>query len=256
METPRRQTSVQRAFAALGAVLAAALPALAGDRGLVDTSESAHATMYMADLADAKWTGGMWGDRFDVCSKTMIPHMWDIFQSDKDSHAWANFRIAARLDTAPGAKHVGPPFADGDFFKWFEGVAQVYAITRDPELDRLMDGIIEVIAKAQRGDGYFGTGTVIPMREGVAVDTALADREHFETYNMGHLMTAACVHYRATGKTTSSPLRGRRRTTSATSTRNPRRSSRGAPSAPRTTWGSSSSTARPTTRATSSWAAS
>jgi hypothetical protein len=202
METPRRQTSVQRAFAALGAVLAAALPALAGDRGLVDTSESAHATMYMADLADAKWTGGMWGDRFDVCSKTMIPHMWDIFQSDKDSHAWANFRIAARLDTAPGAKHVGPPFADGDFFKWFEGVAQVYAITRDPELDRLMDGIIEVIAKAQRGDGYFGTGTVIPMREGVAVDTALADREHFETYNMGHLMTAACVHDRATGKTT------------------------------------------------------
>lgn len=201
MQNPRGPIAGWRALAAICAGLAAALPVHAGDRALVDTSGSAHATMYMADLADAKWTGGMWGDRFDVCRDTMIPHMWEIFQSDKDSHAWSNFRIAARLDTAPGAKHVGPPFADGDFFKWFEGMAQVYAITKDPEIDRLMDQIIVVIAKAQREDGYFGTGTVIPMRQGSSVDTALSDREHFETYNMGHLMTAACVHYRATGKT-------------------------------------------------------
>jgi DUF1680 family protein len=201
MQTPRSPIAARRALLALGAALAAALTSRAGDRALVDTSGSAHASMYMADLADAKWTGGMWGDRFAVCRDTMIPHMWEIFQSDKDSHAWSNFTIAARLDTSPGAKHVGPPFADGDFFKWFEGMAQVYAITKDPEIDQLMDRIIVVIAKAQREDGYFGTGTVIPMRQGSTVDTALSDREHFETYNMGHLMTAACIHYRATGKT-------------------------------------------------------
>ncbi len=28
------------------------------------------------------------------------------------------------------------------------------------------------------------------------------DKLSFEAYNFGHLMTAACVHYRATGKTT------------------------------------------------------
>ena len=27
------------------------------------------------------------------------------------------------------------------------------------------------------------------------------DKPSFEAYNFGHLMTAACVHYRATGKT-------------------------------------------------------
>ena len=188
---------------AAGVALLATLPALrAGERGLIDTAKSRSAVMYMTDLGDARWTGGLWGDRFEVCRTTMIPHMWDIFQSEKDSHAWDNFLIAAEIGTHPAEHHEGPPFADGDFFKWFEAVAQVYAITHDPELDRLMDRIIAVVAKAQRADGYFGTATVIEQRRGDLKTIEFQDRDHFETYNMGHLMTAACIHYRATGKTT------------------------------------------------------
>jgi DUF1680 family protein len=63
-----------------------------------------------------------------------------------------------------------------------------------------MDEIISVIAKAQREDGYLHTQTIIPQRAGVKAKE-FADREHFETYNMGHLITAACIHYRITGKT-------------------------------------------------------
>jgi DUF1680 family protein len=202
METQGRRAGGRKMLGAAAVLVFAAGLARAGDRALVDTAGSADARMYMADLGDARWTGGLWGGRFEVCRRTMIPHMWEIFQSDQDSHAWANFRLAAG-EGPPGGKHEGPPFADGDFFKWFEGAAQVYALTRDPDLDRLMDGIIAVLAKAQRPDGYFGTQTVI-LQRGAGAERAVefTDREHFETYNMGHLMTAACVHYRATGKTT------------------------------------------------------
>jgi DUF1680 family protein len=192
-----------RTFSLLSAVILAGLPAVAGERALVDTAKSPDARMYMVDLGDAHWTGGLWGDRFAVCRATMIPHMWALFQNEQDSHVWANLLLAAGQDQGVvDRRHEGPPFDDGDFFKWFEALAQDYAVTRDPALDALMDRIIAVVAKAQRADGYFHTPTVIAEREGNAPVKAFADRNHFETYNMGHLMTAACIHYRATGKTT------------------------------------------------------
>jgi len=181
--------------------LACAVSAAGGEKSLIDTTRSSSAKMYMTDLADVKWSGGLLGERFEVCRTTMVPHLWEIFSDPKESAAWANYRIAAGLQ--PG-KFSGPPFNDGDFLKWFEALAQVYAVTRDPVLDAEVDRIIDVIAKAQRADGYLHTQKIIPQRQGLTTAKAkeFEDREHFETYNMGHLMTTACVHYRATGKTT------------------------------------------------------
>lgn len=173
--------------------------ARAGDRALVDTAHSPHAVMYMPDLADVKWNGGLLGERFEVARTIMVPHLWEILSDPKASHAWDNYLIAAGLE--PG-KFEGPPFNDGDFLKWFEALAQIYAVTKDPAIDAQMDKIIAVIAKAQRADGYLHTQTIIPQRQGEGKVREFTDREHFETYNMGHLMTAACIHYRATGKTT------------------------------------------------------
>ncbi|MGD1029837.1 MAG: beta-L-arabinofuranosidase domain-containing protein [Opitutaceae bacterium] len=184
------------------ALLSGLAPAasLAADRALIDTTASPHARMYMTDLGDTRWTTGLWADRFQVCHDVMVPHMWEIFQSTSQSHAWANFLIAAGEGGSLERRHEGPPFADGDFFKWLEATAQVYAVTRDPALDALMDRIIAVVARAQRADGYLGTATTIAQMRGEAVQ-AFAQKDNFETYNLGHLMTAACVHYRATGKT-------------------------------------------------------
>ena len=173
--------------------------ALAGERSLVDTSRSPNAVMYMPDLGDVKWHGGLLGERFEVARTTMVPHMWEILRDAKASHAWDNYLIAAGLEQG---KFAGPPFNDGDFLKWFEALAQIYAVTKNPAIDAQMDEIIAVIAKAQREDGYLHTQTIIPQRQGELKVKEFADREHFETYNMGHLMTAACIHYRATGKTT------------------------------------------------------
>jgi uncharacterized protein len=175
-----------------------------GQGALVDTSRSAHAVMYMPNLDDVTWTGGLLGERFEVCRHTMIPHMWEIFRDPHESHAWDNFLMAAGLGEGRGdGKPHGPPFNDGDFLKWFEALAQVYAVTRDPKIDAWMDEMIAVIAKAQREDGYLHTNKIIPQRRGAKGVAAreFEDREHFETYNMGHLITTACVHHRVTGKT-------------------------------------------------------
>jgi len=188
---------------ALGVLGSAQLPA--GSRGLVDTSQSPHAKMYMAGLADVRWTGGLWAERFAAARDTMVPHMWTIFKDPYESHAWDNFLMAAGLGEGRGTgRPHGPPFNDGDFLKWFEALVQVYAITKDPKLDQWMDEMIGVIAKAQREDGYLHTQKIIPQRRGQTGTVAreFEDREHFETYNMGHLITTACVHYRVTGKTT------------------------------------------------------
>jgi uncharacterized protein len=184
------------------ALLTTACTLCAGEKALIDTSKSPHAQMYMVDLADTRWTGGLMGERFDVCREVMIPHLWEIFSDPNESHAWDNFLLAAGLGQGRDGKPHGPPFNDGDFLKWVEALAQVYAITRDPKIDAQMDRIIEVVGKAQREDGYLHTPKIALQRQGNAAAREFEDREHFETYNMGHLMTTACVHYRATGKTT------------------------------------------------------
>ncbi len=164
---------------------------------LTDTSSSPFARLWGAPMADVHWTSGFWHDRFECCRAVMIPNMWRIWKDPDISHAYANFRIAAG-DEEGG--HHGPPFADGDFYKWLEATAAVYTVTRDEQLDALMDEIIALIGRAQRGDGYIHTPVLIRQRLGQTEARPLQERLHFETYNLGHLMTAGCIHYRATGK--------------------------------------------------------
>jgi DUF1680 family protein len=165
--------------------------------GLIETSDSPHVVMRSIGLADVTWDKGFWADRFESCRKNMIPHLGRIMEGTEHSQFLHNFRIAAGM--AEG-RHRGPPFNDGDCYKWLEAVAAVYAVTRDRELDRRMQEAIRVIAKAQRTDGYLHTPVLIKNRNGDPSARPFQDRLNFETYNLGHLLTAACVHHRATGK--------------------------------------------------------
>ncbi|MVN90050.1 aceric acid hydrolase [Mucilaginibacter aquatilis] len=173
--------------------------AMAQSKALVNTSQSKYAKLGSLDMGNVAWTKGFWADRFQVCRDTMIPNLWKVYTDPNVSHAFKNFEIAAGLDTG---SHSGPPFHDGDFYKLFEAVASMYTVTKDPKLDALMDKTIAVIAKAQRADGYIHTPTIIAQHNDPKNAKAFADRLNFETYNLGHLMTAGCIHYRATGKKT------------------------------------------------------
>lgn len=183
-------------------------------KGLTNTRNSKYAVMQSADIDAVKWTNGFWKERFDVYKDTLILSMWNTLSNAELSHSYRNFEIAAGCCTG---EHKGPPFHDGDFYKWFEGVASIYAQTRGKHLEQLMDEIISTIAKVQREDGYIHTPVIISeMNRGVdshkvqtligtletGVEKAFNDRLNFETYNLGHLMMAALIHHRATGKKT------------------------------------------------------
>lgn len=182
-------------------------------------AHSKYAKMVNTPLGAVKWAGGFWGERFNVYSNTSLQSMWATWSNPDISHGFRNFEIAA--GTCEG-EHWGPPFHDGDMYKWLEAVAAVYAVNKDPELDALMDKFIEQVVKAQRADGYIHTPVIIEERN-KGIDThsehrdqtvigtkvgaedekgAFANRLNFETYNLGHLMMAGITHYRATGKRT------------------------------------------------------
>jgi DUF1680 family protein len=166
-------------------------------QGLVDTGESPYARVRSTELDAVQWTDGFWAERLEVCRRTMSPELFQTYLDEHVSHAFTNFQIAAGHTHGD---HSGPPFHDGDFYKSLEALAALYALTKDAQLDLLMDSVIPVIARSQREDGYIHTPVVIEERKQSDGTHAFADRLNFETYNMGHLMTAACIHFRATGK--------------------------------------------------------
>ncbi|AOW17847.1 ATP-binding protein [Polaribacter vadi] len=168
------------------------------NNGLVDNSNSPHTKLKSVNLQDVIWTDGFWKIQFDVETQNTLPYMWDLYHNDTISHAYKNFEIAAGLMKD---KHAGPSFHDGDFYKILEGMASVYAITKNPKLDKQIDEAIALFTKVQRADGYINTPVLIEERWGTLGPEELKKQLGFEKYNMGHLMTSACVHYRATGKT-------------------------------------------------------
>lgn len=172
-------------------------PIHAQEKALTNNSKSPYAKLHGIDMGSVTWTTGFWADRFKIATETIVPNMWSIYNDPKISHAFKNFEIAAGLDT--GA-HRGPSFHDGDYYKTLEAMASLYASTHNPKLNETMDKAIAVIAKSQREDGYIYTKAMIEQRK-TGSKNQFQDRLSFESYNIGHLMTAACIHYRATGKT-------------------------------------------------------
>lgn len=184
------------------------------NRGMTKTNFSKFAKMQSVDIDAVHWTNGFWKERFDVFKDTMILSMWKTLHDADLSHSFRNFEIAAGMCDGT---HCGPPFHDGDFYKFFEGMASVYAQTKDSKLDKMMDEAIAVIAKVQRKDGYIHTPVIIAelkkgvdthnqeitgTKTGTKTEKAFENRLNFETYNLGHLMMAAIIHKRATGKST------------------------------------------------------
>lgn len=169
---------------------------MAQEKAITNTANSPFAVKQAVDMGDVTWTTGFWGDRTQVCVDRMVPHLWEVYTDADISHAYRNFEIASGLHQG---EHKGPSFHDGDFYKTLESVVAIYAYTRDPKLLQMLDEVIPVIARSQRADGYIYTkATIDQINSGENIE--FQDRLSFEAYNIGHLMTAGCIHYRVTGK--------------------------------------------------------
>lgn len=87
-------------------------------------------------------------------------------------------------------------FQDSDVAKWIEAASYLLAAQPDLELERIVDRVIETIAKAQQADGYLNT--YFTLKEPGARWTNLA--ECHELYCAGHMIEAGVAYYEATGK--------------------------------------------------------
>ena len=116
-----------------------------------DLPFSPHAQMKEIHWTDVKWTEGFWAEKFDLCHREIIPAVGRGLLDPRNSEHLDNLKIAAGLQ--PG-EYSGTEWSDGDCYKWIEAMAFMFAVTHEPELDRLMDEWIAVTAKAQQPDGY------------------------------------------------------------------------------------------------------
>jgi DUF1680 family protein len=190
--------SIMRQFIPSTLLFLGAVCSVSAATPLIDNAASPHATIRTVGLEEVQWTRGFWADRFAACRTNMIPSMGGLMAGTNYTQFFRNFEIAAGLEEG---RSRGASFNDGDFYKLMEAACAMYAVTHDDYLDQHLDHAIEVIAKAQRADGYLHTPVLIGERKGDTNAVPFRNRNNFEVYNMGHLLTTACVHHRATGKT-------------------------------------------------------
>jgi uncharacterized protein len=157
---------------------------------VIDNSRSPHVKLRCIPMQDTRLTEGFWAKRFDLAATKMLPTLEKTMLGPGSANL-NRLRYAAGLEG--GSAH-GTPWGDGDNYKWIEAMAHVYNVNRDPALDRKMNEWIGIIGKAMDEDGYISTN--------IGHDKAgrFQRANAHELYNMGHLLTAACIHYRVTGK--------------------------------------------------------
>ena len=119
-----------------------------------NTFNSPYTKINGLSLNENKWTGGFWGDRFDLCYKTILPNMLKALEEQENKAKLIYFRIASKIEEG---KHEGTNWSDGDCYKWIEAMSYVYGITKDLEIDQTLDEVISWIAGAQEKDGYLNT---------------------------------------------------------------------------------------------------
>jgi DUF1680 family protein len=153
-------------------------------------------------INDSFWTPFMERVRTKV-----IPYQWEALNDRvpgaEPSRCMRNFKIAARL-THPeldygednSAGHGGFVFQDSDAAKWIEAAAYTLVWRPDGELEKTIDGAIDIICNAQQSDGYLNTYYIIKGLEGRFTNL----KDNHELYCLGHFIEAAAAYYEAAGK--------------------------------------------------------
>lgn len=163
---------------------------------LTDTARSPYARVSCIPYRDVRWTGGLYKERFDTCAEVTVGHLQNMFESADISHVLENFRIAAGEREG---EFSGTVFGDGDFYKWMESAVYTAAANGNDALLDKLEEYIALFARVQLPDGYLSTKQIIGERSGNGV-ARQGDINDFEVYNMGHMFTSACLHYRLTGR--------------------------------------------------------
>jgi len=149
-------------------------------------------------MENVKLNGGLLGSVQDLIVNETIPYQYDVLNDNVEgapkSHAIANFRIAAGEQKG---EFYGMFFQDSDVAKWLEAASYSLMLKPDPELEKILDELVDLIGRAQQPDGYLNTYFTVAHPDKRWTNL----RDMHELYCAGHMMEAAVAYYRATGKT-------------------------------------------------------
>jgi len=149
------------------------------------------------NITNIRFNDGFWNQRIQQVQNEVIPYQWkalnDQIPDVEKSHAIENFHIAAGI---VNSKFYGKVFQDSDVAKWLEAVSYSLEYKKNPELENIIDEVIDLIVKAQQSDGYLNTYFTVakPGKRWTNV------RDCHELYCAGHMIEAAVAYYQATGK--------------------------------------------------------
>lgn len=148
-------------------------------------------------LKDVSINDAFWSPRLKAHQQNTIPAA--IVQVRDSTSRIANFEIAAGVKKG---KFNGLIWDDSDVYKVMEGIAYSLINKPDPELEKLMDYWIDVMAKAQQPDGYLVTFYILSKEDdGLGKNLGRwSDIGRHEMYCGGHMIEAAIAYYKATGK--------------------------------------------------------
>ncbi len=145
-----------------------------------------------------------WLPRLKVQKEVLVP-----FSFEKTEYAVENLRkVGAYLRGERVSEPLeGRYYVSSDLFKVMEGAAYLLTLERDAEIEAKMDEIIDIIAAAQKRDGYLYEHHTMPKHlRNSRNNRSTGDKPYsyvahsHELYNMGHMYEGAIAYYRATGK--------------------------------------------------------
>ncbi len=149
---------------------------------------------------EVELTSDFWRPRLETQRETLVPFAFERTQPGVE-------HLKAARDYLAGKKvegHRPHRFIDSDLYKVMEGAAYLLQLRSDPELEKRIDDLADLIAAAQHENGYLypshttGVGTEKNMMGNQPYTFIVHSHE---LYNVGHLYEAAIAYYRATGKT-------------------------------------------------------
>ena len=142
--------------------------------------------MNKVEFNNIKITGGFWKERQDLIRNVTAKAVYDRFY---DTGRIGAFKFDKNLEIKP---HI---FWDSDVAKWMEGVAYLIQEKSEPQLEKNVEDLIDLIEKNQDECGYFNIFFTV-----VEPENRFKNRDCHELYCAGHLMEAAVAYYYATGK--------------------------------------------------------
>ncbi|MBX3070434.1 MAG: glycoside hydrolase family 127 protein [Thermomicrobiales bacterium] len=159
---------------------------------VVDTSESPFAMLRPLAVGDVRLSDSVWEPRRRMTTEHTVPEQHALLES---SQRLDNFRRAAGKLDGP---FYGRYFNDTDVYKWLEAASWTLAVDHDPELDALVDNVIQIVGDAQLPDGYLDNFYTVGQLDKRWTNLTVTH----ELYCAGHLFQAGVAHFRATGKLT------------------------------------------------------